>query len=394
MKRCIYLSLGANLPDQNASALRVTSIVNVLASNNYFCHVIGQGPCEAGQTHLVSDNYLIHSTYNTRRKHSYIEKIHTFLFPSQKVLKIINNIFSQSNIDYFFIYQIIPVYLMRKIINLSKKNNVKIIFDIVEYQVISQQNGIIGFLFNYLPSRTIIEKYTRYGKVISISRYLDDLFKTRNIKSIHVPFFFEVNSLNNDKYDGYFPERKIRIIYAGAPFGSRDTIVNSVRGFLLLNEDEKRPFLLNYAGVNSNQMVKLGLSKKEIINSQKHCFFLGRLPRERVLELYRCSDYSLLLKPQNKRFSIAGFPTKVSESWALSTPVIANLTGDMNLFMRDSFNGIVCDSDSPHDFSIALRRVLRLSKESYYDMRINSRQTAAQKLDISNYQEAIINFIE
>ena len=186
----------------------------------------------------------------------------------------------------------------------------------------------------------------------------------------------------------------LRIVYAGAPFGSRDTIANAAKALLLLDEEDRKRIHFTFAGFTRDQMHDLGLTNDELLATDNYCEYLGRIPHEKVIEIYSHSDYSLLLKPENKRLSKAGFPTKVSESWALSTPVIANLTGDMNIFMKDMFNGIVSKSDSPKDFSKALIRALNVPKDDYASMRFNSRLTAEKKLDKSVFSKIIADFLE
>ncbi len=391
MKNCIYIAFGASLPNQNASALRVSSIIDALIDQGYCFDAIGQAPANTNEVYTVKNGYDIHPTYNTSKNNSVFEKIFAFIFPTHRIMKKIKMLMLKKQIDYIFVYQVIPSSLMRKIIRLSKKNDIKIVFDIVEFQNFSQQRDLIGVFCNYIPARRIIKKYSKSGVVISITTFLRDLFIKQQTKSIFVPFFFDVNTMINSNYK---KSDLIRIIYAGAPFGSRDTIINAVKGLLLLDDKDRCKFSLTFAGVTREQMRDLGLTNDELIKSDNYCHYLGRVKHEKVIELYSNSDYSLLLKPENKRLSKAGFPTKVSESWALSTPVIANITGDMDLFMKDMYNGIVAKSDSPLDFSNALKCAMSLSDDEYLKMRKNSRKTAVDYLDKTVFSKQIKEFIE
>ena len=391
MTKCIYIATGANLPDQNASALRVSSIISALSLYGYSFTVIGQCKADENTDYVVNDNYKVRSTYNVLKQHSFWQKVKTFLFPTKMVFKQINEIIKNEKIDYLFIYQIAPIRLMKKIINLCEKNNIALVFDIVEYQNLSQQRNLIGYWFNYRPAKRIITHFTKYGKVISISSYLKTFFENRSVPSIFVPFFFDVKKISNNSYS---KGEHIRIVYAGAPFGSRDTIINAVRSLLLLSKEEADSFRFVFAGVTREQMKELGLKEEELIKTDCWCSYLGRISHDDVLKLYSQSDYSLLLKPVNKRLSKAGFPTKVSESWALSTPVIANLTGDMDKYMVDGFNGIESLADSPADCANALKKALSFSEEEYLNMRNNSRKTAENQLDITVFAELIKKFVE
>ena len=391
-KNCIYIAKGAYLPNQNASALRVNSIIETLMESGYAFHVIGQANYPKGSITKLKDGYFLHSTLDksTSVENTLFDKIESLYFPSDliydRVLKIVEN----NKIDYVFIYQTLPVSLVERLYQLSLKKHFKLIFDIVEYQTLSQQRNL-GIIFNYFPSKKILTKYTKYGKTIAISTYLRDFLKEKNRSVIFVPFIFDVEKMRNSKYT---KSDKLRIIYAGSAIGKRDTVQNVIKGINQLSEDETQKFTFSFAGLTRDDMKALGATEDELKNSDLIVNYYGVIPHEDVLDLYSKSDYSLLLKPADKRFSKAGFPTKMSESWALSTPVIANYSGDIGEYLVNEVNGIVCDSDSPEDFAKALRNVLRISEQNYSKMRTESRKTAISKLNNKVYSKLLKDFIE
>jgi glycosyltransferase involved in cell wall biosynthesis len=68
-----------------------------------------------------------------------------------------------------------------------------------------------------------------------------------------------------------------------------------------------------------------------------HARFVGPLPRQRVLELFRAADASLLSS------SWENFPHTVVEALAVGTPVIATRTGGVAEVVRDGENGLVVE---------------------------------------------------
>ena len=68
-----------------------------------------------------------------------------------------------------------------------------------------------------------------------------------------------------------------------------------------------------------------------------HARFLGPLPRERVLELFRAGDAALLSS------SWENFPHSVVEALAVGTPVIATRTGGVAEVVSDGENGLVVE---------------------------------------------------
>src|SRR5574344_249120 len=206
------------------------------------------------------------------------------------------------------------------------------------------------------------------------------MFKERNIPSIYVPAFFDVKNIVPFKKDEVFGLNNISFIYAGMPIGSRDTIVNVIRGFNMLPTHIQEKITFYIAGPTIEQMFKLGLSKKDYTLSKKYCNYLGKLSHDDVIKVYKKCDFSILLKPAKKRFSKAGFPTKVSESFSFGVPVVANLSGDLDLFLKDGVNGFICDSDSPNDFANCILKVFNISSVEYEQLCRNARLTAEKYL--------------
>ena len=78
--------------------------------------------------------------------------------------------------------------------------------------------------------------------------------------------------------------------------------------------------------------------------------FLGAQPRERVLELFRAADASILSS------SWENFPHTVVEALAVGTPVIATATGGVAEVVRDGENGLLVPSGDAAALADAVRR--------------------------------------
>jgi glycosyltransferase involved in cell wall biosynthesis len=78
--------------------------------------------------------------------------------------------------------------------------------------------------------------------------------------------------------------------------------------------------------------------------------FLGAQPRERVLELFRAADASLLSS------SWENFPHTVVEALAAGTPVIATAVGGIPEVVRDGENGLLVPAGDADALAAAIRR--------------------------------------
>jgi glycosyltransferase involved in cell wall biosynthesis len=78
--------------------------------------------------------------------------------------------------------------------------------------------------------------------------------------------------------------------------------------------------------------------------------FLGPLPRERIVELFRAADASILSS------SWENFPHTVVEALAAGTPVLATATGGVAEVVRDGENGLLVPSGDVEALAEAIRR--------------------------------------
>jgi glycosyltransferase involved in cell wall biosynthesis len=85
-----------------------------------------------------------------------------------------------------------------------------------------------------------------------------------------------------------------------------------------------------------------------------HARFLGPLPRERVLELFRAGDASLLSS------SWENFPHTVVEALAVGTPMIATRAGGVTEVVRDGENGLIVE---PGDVDALTRAIDRFFED-------------------------------
>lgn len=82
-----------------------------------------------------------------------------------------------------------------------------------------------------------------------------------------------------------------------------------------------------------------------------HARFLGALPRERVLELFRAGDAALLSS------SWENFPHAVVEALAVGTPMIATRTGGVAEVVTDGENGLVVEPGNIDALTAAIGRL-------------------------------------
>lgn len=96
--------------------------------------------------------------------------------------------------------------------------------------------------------------------------------------------------------------------------------------------------------------------------------FHGRQPHAQILEKLRTADFSIFLRKRT-RVTLAGFPSKFSESVTYGTPVITNPMPSTSRYLREGENGFLIDPDSPQRAAEKLNAILVLPVEAIDTMK-------------------------
>lgn len=381
-------------PCQSAGACRCLYYGKLFAKANYnFFLSTFMEDVKAFSTHQYSDN-IFFIPFSQKPK-TIKEKIKHTLLNARRIKHVLSK-FKHSKLKAILIYSVMPVASVLAIKKFCKKNNIKLIFDVVESQVLSQQS-FSSFFTYYLRQRLInnvlINKYT---SVITISSYLHNYYTNKKIKSILIPFISDTKTTNDCtsiKNDLKKRKNAKYILYAGNPFNKRDLLAPIFSAINNLEAKEKEKVVFIIAGVGIEQLLtREGVKDVDLLSTKDNIAVIGRVNHYLIENLYSLCDYTILVKPLNTRFSKAGFPTKVSESLAHGVPPIANISSDLETYLS-SENSIIIDGDEEVQIRTALSKAINVSKEKQNEMRKNARSTSFKYLDINTYYEEMMSFI-
>lgn len=276
----------------------------------------------------------------------------------------------------------------------SKRHGTKLIVSALEwYDKTNVQfvglRGKINFVKNRVALRRI---FVKMKNIFAISTLLDDYYKARGCNTVTVPTIIDLK-----EYAGVAGAEKnfgdtVRVAYAGSP-GRKDYIVNAIRAVEFLSEEERSRLRLDFYGAKTEQLYRLGLSPEFIKTYGENIVCHGRIPYAEVKEKIAAADFTVLLRP-DKRYANAGFPTKVGESMACGTPVIANITSDLGKYILDGKTGIVCRDETPEACAEAFRRALAMTAEERSAMRRATLEMADTAFNYRAYAEDIEAFLK
>lgn len=275
-----------------------------------------------------------------------------------------------------------------------KKHYVPLIFDAVEwYEPEPRWFSSYGRLSPYQLSAEIsMRKLTvRAGNAISISSYLHAHYRGNNCRSVCVPPTLRVLDIEA-RLDVKRGSNPVTVAYCGNP-GWKDLFDNYLEA-LLRYDPEGKQIQLRVAGVGKTELLQFPALLSRNMKVLPGCVQTeGMVSQQRAMELVRECDFSVLLRNKS-RIAQAGFPTKVVESLAMGTPVMANLTSDLGRYLKDGENSLVCEDPSPGALIEQFKRAVEMGSEPLAKMRHAARKTAQSSFDIAVHADALTRFIK
>lgn len=265
-----------------------------------------------------------------------------------------------------------------------RRNGVPFIVDVVEWydpRHLGGKYSILNLENKYALKRLI----PRADGVIAISTYLENYYRNAGVKTVRMPILIDPKASPSKPADYSSP---IKLVYAGNSGGGKKDLIN-----IVIPEIAKRSksFHLTLLGLDKKGYKRLACVQDDpSLKNASNVEVLGRVNRDEVFNQLEKAQFVPLLR-EDAIYSKAGFPTKMVEAMVTSTPLIANLTGDMGLFVVDGVSGVVCAT--PDQFNSALDKVGSLTSEEYANMAKEARRRV-EELNFELYSQKMIAFLD
>ncbi|MGW8115521.1 glycosyltransferase family 4 protein [Caproicibacterium sp. NSD3] len=384
----VLLFSNFELPNSCANATRVFAFAKILKELQIDVSLVGIA---------YNQNIELNGNYNSieyrmlrASNYSGIKAIKRIDDLRKSIRVFLNNEFRNCRFDAIILSNIYFNY-SKIFLDFSNKNQVPLIVNAVEWYDANNELfcGLFGKL-RFIQNRIALKYiHVRMKNIIAISTFLGDYYQARNCNVIVVPTILDIAEY---QHLSHIENKKIIISYAGVP-AKKDYIKNVVLSLQFLTKQEINKIEIHFYGAIRQNFVNLGINQEYLSNYQSTIFCHGKIPYEEVKNKIAASDFTILLRP-DERYANAGFPTKVGESMACSTPVIANYTSDLKKYIIDSDTGVVCRNESPKECAAAIRKILNFSKHKRELMRENAYNMAARAFDYRSYKEVMSKFID
>lgn len=374
------------LPNYDAAAARVLNIARSLRLSGHEIKFISWGGSQRPEDLNEEGLYMVDGfpyivTNELGLKGSVLSKALGWITRGRKTKSILKQNIAQ--------YDAIITYncsIVGWLLSFCKKNKKFLICDLTEWYDNNEQRLVEkpGYYFsmNYIQPRI--------KNKILISSYLDKHFyKTHNVV---IPAMCDAsepkwNGVPNmvEEYEG------VTLIYAGNP-ARKDAVHYVIKAVnRLAYEGYSIRFLI--LGITRDDYIK---RYSDLLPNEEICEnirFMGRVSQDEVPSYYAGADFMVLLREQTRKNN-AGFPTKFAESIISGTPVIANLTSDLNKYLKDEITGFVVDEPNENSVYCVLKeKVVNMDRRMIDQMKNNVKVLASQ-FDYHTYGEPLKVFLE
>lgn len=374
-----------SFPKGSAMASRILSFCHLFNDLGYKVHAI-TGKYESSYCRydeIIEEDFYSYEVVKSNRSY----RLQSYI-GNENLAYRVEDYLNENEVDLVFTTSLNAVF--GKVLNICKKYNKKIIVEQCEWYDSS------SFTFGRLDPRylrflyNITFKYIKADGIISISRLLNNYFESKNVKTTRIASILDVqyspytNTTNNEK---------IEIVYTGNTSKSKE-LLKPIFEALSFKQEYLNKINFNIYGSNINGVLKNINNDKDLYNKVKNSLFIhGSVPQEKIKDILLKADYQMFIRP-NRRSSNAGFPTKLAESMAVGTPVISNYTGDIELYLKDNINGLVCDGITCEDVKKIFDKIINMSKGNYSILRRNARLTAEENFDYRKYLNQVKELVD
>ena len=375
----VLMVVPSNFPNGDAGAVRDMAFAKIYQELGYEVFLIGAG---RGEKAGVYQEVYYYSLYKEAK--SIIDHFIKFVSATRNYMQQINRIIDEIGTPSMIHINSIPEGVIGNLIKIAERINIPILHDSTEwYSACEFSCGKLdkAYILKDRLNRIVIKKPIR---VIGISSYLTDHFKSRGLKAVRIPVIMDVEntgtSINTDE--------KIKLIYAGSP-AKKDYLKEIVLGVALLSEENQEKLELHILGATEDQIK--GLTGLQVLPKCVKAY--GRVPREKVEEVMLQMDFSVLLRPSEERYTKAGFPTKSVEAMSHGVAMICNLSSDLGMYLKDGENAVIVDGYDEKAFAQSLERVLLMNRAEIDVLKKNARQLAEDEFDYRNWVKKVYEFI-
>lgn len=366
-----------------AISSRILNFCRLFRDAGYHVHVIAMRSADKnilpGTVYEIEGiHYQIVTEKNPSSKESFIG--------SREFITVCDRYLSANKVEFVFMTSLTAMY--KRIRKIIMAHMTKYYVEQCEWLDVS------SYKFGYLDLRRLRTSQLRKNGfyhpngIVSISRLLDEYYKSKNVRSVRIPTILDIQ--NTDCHEWKKQDHKIHVVFAGT-LGTKEQMTPII-GALASNIEFRERIQFDIYGPTKNMVLKnMGKDAGFFNKAGSSVVLHGRIPQDQVPAVYKQADYLIFVRP-SRQSSNAGFPTKLAESMSVGTPVITNNTGDIGLYLNDGINGFLLPENTVEAVVSCFERIISLDGNMYAHLRKEARKTAEQYFDYRVYSDILVDF--
>ncbi|MGI6384539.1 MAG: glycosyltransferase [bacterium] len=379
MSTIIYI--GGELPDNDASALRVMANAKALREYGYNVVLIGQTRKKqhSSTTFTEIEGFRVYFVSYPRSTTEWIREIF-----SSKIYKRIISEYNDVSAIVCYNFHANPLL---SLIRYGKRNSIAVIADCTEWHTVNHLSLFKRATKYYDITKRIRHAQYKCDGIIAISNYFKDMYQDKLAVVVIPPLVDREAAKWNSDPKSFKESRVKRFVYAGRMGIGKDYIRPCLVSFSKFKE---KNYKIDIVGVTKDEYLNKNPDHTSLLEKlgRKVCFY-GMLPHEETLEFVNKADFSLLIRKHNRK-NDSGFPTKLAESITCGTPVIATDFSDVRQYIEKYQLGIMIDTVD--NIYSGLERALSMNNDELEKLKQNCLNCRA--FDYRNYIDILGNFIE
>lgn len=332
------------LPDKNAAAQRVLANCKLLESIGYQPIIVG-----------LSRSIVARKEFDVVNT---IDKLNTFVtfefpYPSSNLewmkfvwridyIEQVLEMFANGEVHAVIAYNF-PALALWRLLRFCKRKSIHFVSDVTEWYGASKRSfpsNLVKDMDTWIRMRIVNKKAIN---LICASSYLQNYYAAHQCNTVLVPSIVDSSDSRWITKLEYSPGQIRRFAYVGSPgIAAEKDRLDWILEALAEVKTNGFSFMFDVVGIDRDTYLGVFEDHQAILDFLRdEVVFHGRISHKAAIECLRRADFSIFVRQRN-RVTNAGFPTKLSESFACGIPVITTPTSDIAEHLIDGENGFLC----------------------------------------------------
>lgn len=388
MKYVIYIGVFF-MPDKNAAAHRAKAFAKMISACGYKPVIVGMKNelCEEViiNTYEELDEAFVYSMKYPKSTREWIRALESIKGFEQVVTELgESNIKAVIAMDYFSI-------ALWKMMRYCKKHSIKFIVDTVDWFEKSNYSFPKNIIKDIDTKVRMSFLHKKSSNMITISKFLYDYYQPYVEKIVQIPGVMVSAEGREIVLSDYKKDDVLSLAFVGSPGNKceKEKIDWLIKIVCKINGDKKR-VVFHIAGISKETLKVNRPELFEFENIESSVIFYGKITHDECIKLIRKADFSVIIR-ENTLLSIAGFPTKLGESFTCGTPVFVTPTSNISEYIPRT-HGLIADSCNYESVEKKLYELVQMSENDIE--RMHEAVGKNNPLECSNFFEIMEEILE